>query len=78
MVGIIIGAAVGALIGAKIGRELDEGDRGCFGHSLEIVRSGGRVTWDNPATGVRYTLVPGGGRNEGTMSCRDFTLEAAG
>jgi len=76
LVGIIIGAAAGALIGAKIGRELDDGDRGCFGHSLEIARPGARVTWENPRTGVRYALVPGEGRKDGATSCRDFVLEA--
>ena len=76
VVGIIIGAAAGALIGAKIGRELDDGDRGCFGHSLEIVRPGERVTWENRATGVRYALVPGPARSEGPSACRDFVLEA--
>lgn len=76
VVGIIIGAAAGALIGAKIARQLDDGDRGCFGHSLEIVRPGERVMWENRSTGVRYTLVPGAGRTEGSSACRDFVLEA--
>jgi surface antigen len=76
VVGIIIGAAAGALIGAKIGRELDQGDRGCFGHTLEIARPGARVTWENPTTGVRYALVPGEGRSGSTGACRDFVLEA--
>jgi surface antigen len=71
-VGIIIGAAAGALIGAKIGRNLDEGDRGCFGHTLEIGRPGERVSWVNRATGVNYVLVPG----PGAGACRTFTLEA--
>jgi surface antigen len=64
------------IIGAKIGRDLDNGDRGCFGHVLEIVRPGGRVMWDNPVTGVNYVLVPGDGRRENAASCRDFTLIA--
>lgn len=76
VVGIIIGAAAGALIGAKIGRELDDADRGCFGHSLEIARPGARVTWENARTGVRYALVPGEGRTDGGVACRDFVLEA--
>lgn len=75
-VGVLIGAVAGALIGAKIGRDLDQGDRGCFGHVLEIVRPGGRVSWDNPGTGVNYVLVPGSGRRENAGSCRDFTLTA--
>lgn len=56
-VATIIGAAVGALIGAKIGRELDEGDRGCVGHALEIARPGQHVRWQNG--GLRYDLVAG-------------------
>jgi surface antigen len=75
-VAIIIGAAAGALIGAKIGRELDEGDRGCFGHALEIGAPGRAVTWRNRATGVDYVLVPGEGRNRSAGTCREFTLTA--
>jgi surface antigen len=77
VVGIIIGAAAGALIGSRIGRELDEGDRGCFGHVLEIAAPGNRVVWQNRETGVSYSLVPGEGRQQKTDMCRDFTLEAS-
>lgn len=75
-VGIIVGAVAGALIGAKIGRELDEGDRGCFGHTLEIARPGDRVTWMNRTTGVSYVVIPGASARESAGSCREFTLEA--
>lgn len=75
-VATIIGAAAGALIGAKIGRELDEGDRACIGHALEIGVDGRRVTWENPATRVRYELVPAAGGKRGGSACRDFTLVA--
>ena len=78
LVGTIIGAAAGALLGARIGRELDDGDRGCFGHALEIAQPGGRVMWDNRATGVSYVLIPGDGRREKSGMCRNFTLEATG
>jgi surface antigen len=76
-VGVLIGAVAGALIGAKIGRELDDGDRSCFGHVLEIVRPGGRVSWNNPSTGVSYVLMPGAGRRENAETCRDFTVIAS-
>lgn len=76
-VGTIIGVATGTLIGARIGRALDERDRGCFGHALEIARPGSRVSWENASTGVAYTLVPGEGRAESQGTCRTFTLEAA-
>lgn len=77
VVGTIVGAAVGALLGSRIGRELDEGDRACFGHVLEIVPPGGRVTWENRGSGVSYALVPGPGRQRGSSMCRDFTLIAS-
>lgn len=76
-VGTLIGAAVGALLGARIGRELDEADRACFGHVLEIAPPGSRVTWENPGTGVSYDLVPGQGYKQGNSMCRDFTLIAS-
>lgn len=74
VVATIIGAAVGALIGAKIGRELDESDRACVGHALEIAVPGQHVVWQNDATGVRYELIPADGRRSGDRTCRDFTL----
>jgi surface antigen len=75
-VAIIIGAAAGALIGAKIGRELDEADRGCMGHALELARPGTVVTWDNRASGVSYVLSPGAVTKDARGTCRDFTLVA--
>jgi surface antigen len=76
VVATILGAAAGALIGAKIGRELDDGDRGCVGHVLEIGVPGQRVIWANSRTGVSYVLVPGEGRKIKGRPCRDFTLMA--
>jgi surface antigen len=74
VVGTIVGAAIGALIGARIGRELDEGDRACIGHSLEIGVNDKPIVWRNTATGVRYELIPRGGRKAARHPCRDFTL----
>jgi surface antigen len=75
-VATIIGAAVGALIGSQIGKSLDEADRGCFGHALEIAAPGKRVSWDNPNTGVHYEILPLQGRKIDAQTCRDFTLIA--
>jgi surface antigen len=75
-VATIIGAAVGALIGAKIGRDMDDEDRACFGHALEIGSTGRRVVWDNRSSGVHYVLVPGVGARTRDGVCRDFTLYA--
>lgn len=73
-VATIIGAALGALIGAKMGRDMDDGDRACFGHALEIGSSGRRVIWDNRASGTHYVLIPGAGGRTRDGFCRDFTL----
>jgi surface antigen len=75
-VATIIGAAIGALIGSKIGGALDDADRGCFGHALEISPPGKRVSWDNPTTGVHYEMLPREGRKIDARTCRDFTLIA--
>ena len=76
-VATIIGAALGALIGAKIGRDMDDTDRACFGHALEIGSAGHRVSWDNRTTGVHYELTPGYGFRSTAGTCRDFTLIAS-
>lgn len=70
----IIGAAAGALIGNWIGRRLDDADRACIGHALELGESGQRVLWKNEATGVQYELVPGADRERDGTACREFTL----
>ena len=75
-VATIVGAALGALIGSAIGRELDEADRGCIGHALEIGEVGRRITWSNPKTGVTYVLMPEKGNKSNDKACRNFVLTA--
>ena len=70
----IVGAAVGALLGNRIGRELDDADRGCFGHALELGRPGRVVVWTNDTAGVRYELLPGATRERHGAVCREFTM----
>jgi surface antigen len=77
VVATIIGAAVGALIGNKIGEKLDEADKGCVGHALELAKPGQVVTWVNASTGVRYEMSPGSDRTRNGTVCRDFKLTAA-
>jgi len=76
VVATIIGAAVGALIGNKIGEKLDEADKGCVGHALEIAKPGQVVTWTNASTGVRYEMSPLSDRSQNGTVCRDFKLTA--
>jgi surface antigen len=73
-VATIIGVIAGAAIGNRIGRELDEADRGCFGHSLEIAQPGQRVTWTNESLGVRYEMSPGTASPRHGSACRQYTL----
>jgi hypothetical protein len=70
----IVGAIVGGVIGNEIGDALDDRDRACMGHSLEVGAIGRTVTWTNPRTRVLHTLrpvadLPGG--------CRRFEFLAA-
>jgi len=73
-VATVLGAVVGAVIGAQMGKSMDEEDRACMGHSLELVESGRAVHWVNPATGMTYSLIPLTDYTMGDRPCREFTL----
>ncbi|MBN1240085.1 MAG: glycine zipper 2TM domain-containing protein, partial [Gammaproteobacteria bacterium] len=75
-VATILGAAAGAFVGNRIGRKLDEADRSCIGHALEIGEQGRPVIWTNDSTGVRYELSPGADVRRDGASCREFTMVA--
>lgn len=78
-VAIVLGTVLGAVIGAKIGRDLDEGDRACMGHALELAGEKTTIVWTNAATGVNYRLTPTRNFRQGDRPCREFTtLVAAG
>jgi len=72
-VAIVVGSVLGAVIGAKIGRDLDEADRGCVGHALELTAEGKPVTWSNAQTGMSYAVTPTRGFKQNGQSCREFT-----
>jgi surface antigen len=73
-VAIIVGAVLGGVIGREIGEDLDEADRGCFGHALELVEPGRPVRWLNDRTHVDYVLTPL--RSGDSKGCRKFKLKA--
>lgn len=75
-VAMIIGAAAGALIGNRIGRELDEADRACIGHALEIAEVGRQLTWTNESAGVTYRMNVLADLRQQGAPCREFTLHA--
>lgn len=74
-VAIIVGSVLGAVIGREIGRDMDEGDRACVGHALELARAGQPVRWVNDSTGVSYLLTPQGAPNAGEP-CRAYKVVA--
>ena len=61
--------------GAKIGQTIDEADRACMGHSLELAARKDTVIWTNSATGVTYRVMPTRNLQEGKQHCREFTTE---
>lgn len=76
-VAIVVGTVIGAAIGAEIGRRMDEADRSCVGHALELAAPGQSIGWTNPDTGVSYKLTPSD-KVEGANHCRKFRLVATG
>jgi surface antigen len=74
-VAIIAGTVLGAVIGAKVGRDMDEADRACFGHALELAKDKQRVEWLNESTGVHYLLTPTRGFKEDGRMCREFIVD---
>lgn len=74
-VAIVVGTVLGAVIGAQIGRDLDEADRGCIGHTLELVPPGQRVAWHNARTEVDYVVIPGRRFEANDRECREFVTE---
>lgn len=70
---ILIGSSIGAVIGAKTGRDLDQYDRACIGHALELADNGRPVIW--LAQGVTYTVIAGKAKGN---ACRSYTLRGEG
>ena len=76
-VATILGVAIGAVLGAKIGRDIDERDRACMGHALELAGESKTVVWKNDATGVSYRLTPTRNFQKGNLPCREFTTRVS-
>jgi surface antigen len=76
-VAIVLGAAIGASLGARIGRDMDQTDRACFGHALELGPKGRAVRWTGPG-GTAYVLTPLERARDAGPGCRRFRIEARG
>jgi surface antigen len=73
-VATIVGAVIGGVVGHKIGDAIDDRDRACIGHSLELAGTGQPVTWRNPSSGIDYVVRP---VRDASGGCREFELVAA-
>jgi surface antigen len=67
----IIGAIAGGIIGSAVGDSIDDGDRACIGHSLELGRVGRPVVWVNPHSQVAWRVVP---LRDVSRDCREFEV----
>ena len=65
----IFGAIAGGIIGSAVGSAIDNGDRACIGHSLELVPVGHPVYWNNPRSHVVWRVVP---LRDLSPVCREF------
>jgi surface antigen len=73
-IAILVGSVIGAIVGANVGRNIQDGDRACIAHSLELVKDNRDVTWTNPHTGASYLLRPYVGYEKDGRICRNFDL----
>jgi surface antigen len=72
-VGMVVGGVFGAVLGHAIGDSMDNRDRACMGHALELGRSGVPVEWRS--AGHAYRFTPRGDARDG---CRNATLVVDG
>lgn len=67
----VIGAIAGGIIGSAVGNSIDDGDRACMGHSLELAPIGRPVVWVNPRSRVAWRVVP---MSNISRECREFAV----
>src|SRR6266513_551023 len=72
-VAIVVGTIAGAVIGAKIGQTIDNNDRGCMGHALELASEKKTVVWTTEQTGITYRLTPTRNFGDKSQPCREFS-----
>lgn len=74
---IILGTVLGAVIGNRIGKALDDSDRACIGHALELAADRRTVAWSG-SEGLNYMVTPTGSFDRNGMKCREYRLRVNG
>lgn len=69
VVGMVVGGVLGAVLGHAIGDSMDDRDRACMGHALELGRPGVPVEWRHD--GRQYHFTP---RGDVSGGCRTATM----
>jgi surface antigen len=73
VVGMVVGGVLGAVLGHAIGDNMDNEDRACVGHALELGRPGVPVQWHHG--GHQYHFTP---RGDARGGCRYATMAIDG
>ncbi len=71
VVGMVVGGVLGAVLGHAIGDSMDDRDRACMGHALELGKAGVPVAWTG-GDGRRYNFTP---RGDAPGGCRYAILQ---
>lgn len=76
-VAIILGTVLGAVIGNRIGKAMDDTDRACIGHALELAADRRTVSWTG-AEGIQYMVTPLSSFDRNGTKCREYRLRVNG
>ena len=73
---VALGALLGGYLGGSVGQQMDELDRYKTQQVLETSPTGSTTEWQNPDTGVAYSVTPTQTYESSSGPCRDYTTEA--
>lgn len=74
---IILGTVLGAVVGNRIGKAMDDADRACIGHALELAADRRTVVWTG-AGELNYMVTPLSSFGRNGMKCREYRLRVNG
>jgi surface antigen len=72
----VAGTIIGVIVGKRVGRTMDEVDQKCTGQVLERADTDQTVSWNNPDSGVRYSVTPTNTYEADERFCRNYVTRA--